>query len=156
MDIASQKKAVEHLAFEVYHFRCYRRLDNNRQMAGIISQAVRYSLLLHVRVLLGFFSASPWPDDCSMGDFITDTNTRKKLTPSAEAKAIILDLHKRLAHFTRIRWETVPAPTMAYYAKYFDEIERLINGFQAALPADIRRIFTNKLDSFAKSEPCDP
>lgn len=56
MDIADQKKAVVHLAFEVYHFRCYRRLFGNSRLIPVARQAVIYSLLLHERVLLGFFS----------------------------------------------------------------------------------------------------
>ncbi len=43
---------------------------------------------------------------------------------------------------------------MDFYAKYFDEIEKLINDFQAALPTEVQKVFTNRLDSFAKSEPC--
>src|ERR1039458_9693808 len=59
MDIADQKKAVTDLAFEVYHFRCYSRLYRDSQLALVLRQAVIYSLLLHVRVLLGFFSGRP-------------------------------------------------------------------------------------------------
>ena len=153
MDIADQKKAVTDLAFEVYHFRCYSRLYRDSQLALVLRQAVIYSLLLHVRVLLGFFSGRPVQDDCWMGDFVTDTAARKKLTPSSAAKALVPELHKRLAHFTRTRWEKA-APKMYFYAAYFDEIEVLITEFQAALPTDVREAFTTKLDWFGKNEPC--
>lgn len=153
MDIADQKKAVTDLAFEVYHFRCYSRLYRDGHLAPVVRQAVIYSLLLHVRVLLGFFSGPPVEDDCWMGDFVTDTAARKKLTPSSKAKALVPELNKRLAHFTRTRWEKT-AFVMDFYAKYFDEIEKLINDFQAALPTEVQKVFTNRLDSFAKSEPC--
>jgi hypothetical protein len=154
MDIADQKKAVIDLAFEVYHFRCYSRLYRNGHLAGVVRQAVIYSLLLHVRVLLGFFSRPPRQDDCWMGDFVTDTNARKKLTPSNAAKGLAPELHKRLAHFTRKRWENAPAPAMDFYAAYFDEIESLITEFEAALATDVRKAFTDRLDWFAKTEPC--
>jgi hypothetical protein len=154
MNIAEQKKAMAHLAFEVYHFRCYRRLYGNPRLAAVVEQAVRYSLLLHVRVLLGFFSKPKWTpsDDCWIGDFITDNKMLTALTPSDEARAMVGELHKRLAHFTRKRWDK-PAPVMDFYAKYFDEIDTLINTFHAALPDDIREALMENLDSFAKSEP---
>ena len=153
MDIADQKKAVSDLAFEVYHFRCYSRLYRDGRLASVVRQAVIYSLLLHVRILLGFFSGPPVQDDCWMGDFVTDTDARKKLTPSSGAKALVPELHKRLAHFTRTRWEKAP-PAMDFYAAYFDEIEALITELQSALPPDVREAFTNRLDWFGKNEPC--
>jgi hypothetical protein len=153
MDIAEQKTAVTHLAFDVYHFRCYSRLYRDTGLSLATRQAVVYSLLLHVRVLFGFFGGPPKQDDCWMGNFVTDADARKKLTPSDAAKSMVAELHKRLAHFTRTRWEQ-PAPTMDFYVQYFAELETLIVEFEAALPVEVREAFTNRLDWFAKTEPC--
>src|ERR1039458_6328359 len=52
------KKAVEHLAFEMQHFRCYYKLYTNADLSrfsGAAHQAVLYALLLHLRLLIDFF-----------------------------------------------------------------------------------------------------
>ena len=49
------KKAVEHLSFEMQHFRCYSKLYSNddlRRFSCAAHQAVRYALLLHYVYLL--------------------------------------------------------------------------------------------------------
>ncbi len=88
------KQAVRHLAFDVYHFRCYRRLHHEGRLsacAPAVSQAVRYSLLLHVRVLLNFFTGPPRKDDCWVGHFkefagIEVAHKSGTLTPTRGAK----------------------------------------------------------------------
>src|SRR6478672_3222190 len=52
------KKAVQHLSFETYHFRCYTELYKNPDLMAFTMaarQAVQYALLLHLRLLINFF-----------------------------------------------------------------------------------------------------
>jgi hypothetical protein len=73
--------AVGDVAFETQHFRCFSTLKDDpklRAFSAAASQAVGYSLLIHLRVLMDFFFA------------------------------VIVLLNKRLAHMTATRWEDPP------------------------------------------------
>jgi hypothetical protein len=155
------KQAVEHLAFDVQHFRCYVRLHREGQLrkcSPTVSQAVIYSLLLHLRLLLDFFYGPPRYDDCWVGHFRSLPGFAAKfpseiLVPAPEdARALSVNLNKRLAHFTAIRWE-VQAPAMDFYDRYFDGIENLIGAFQAALPVEIRQVFTEAIGQWERRHP---
>lgn len=149
------KKAVEDLAFEIYHFRCYIRLYPIS--APVISQAIRYSLLLHLRVLLNFFSGTPRNDDCCAVHFrvfpgVDVAFNSGRLKPPKDAQVVCENLNKRLAHFTATRWRKT-APAMKFYEKYFSDVETLVEVFQAALPDDVRQVLTKKLSEWAAAHP---
>jgi hypothetical protein len=155
------KKAVKYLAFDVHHFRCYARLHREgrlRACAPTVGQAVLYSLLLHFRLLLDFFYGPPRFDDCWAGHFrvfpgFAAAFPSEILEPTPEdARAVSVNLNKRLAHLTATRWEK-KAPPMNYYDKYFDGIEKLIVAFQAALPDDVRRVFTTAVREWEGKHP---
>src|SRR5437879_6421158 len=66
------KEAVKHLAFEMQHFRCYSKLYSNEDLARFsraARQAVMYSLLLHLRLLIAFFFSEATQDDCHVDHF---------------------------------------------------------------------------------------
>src|ERR1700720_744646 len=80
-------KAVKELAFDVQHFRCYLRLYREgslRKCSPTVEQAVRYSLLLHFRLLLDFFYEQPSDDDCCADHFrvLPGFATTFRLTPN--------------------------------------------------------------------------
>ncbi len=158
---ADLKKAVTHLAFDVQHFRCYLDLHRNTKLqrtSPAACQAVRYSLLLHLRLLLNFFYGRPREDDCCIRHFkmlpgFSAAFPSNSLFPTPdEARQVSINLNKRLAHLTATRWE-VPAPSMAYYQKYFDGVDRLIDAFEDALPDDVRTLFVKRLQVWQKSHP---
>jgi hypothetical protein len=154
------EESVKNLAFEVHHFRCYIRIDREHRLwarSPILGQAVRYSLLIHLRILLTFFSGPPRNDDCWVGHFrvfpgVEQAFTSGKLTLPTGAKAVGENLNKRLAHLTATRWQKV-APPMAFYEKHFNDIETLIETFQAALPDDVRQVFTHRLGEWGVKHP---
>jgi hypothetical protein len=150
---AELKKAVVHLAFDVHHFRCYVELHettNIRQICPAASQAVVYSLLLHLRLLLDFFYGPAKKDDCCVEHFRVLTGFSAAFPPNivsptpSEARQVSMNLHKRLAHLTATRWKE-RAPSMDFYQKYFDTVDKLIGKFEAALPDDVRAIFLSEL-----------
>src|ERR1035438_7893970 len=66
------KKAVEHLAFETQHFRCYSKLYKSADLSRLsdaATQAVQYALLLHLRLLIDFFYGEAKQDDCHVDHF---------------------------------------------------------------------------------------
>lgn len=144
------KKAVKDLAFDVQHFRCYVQMHRNATLDGhpTAGQAVRYALLLHMRVLLDFFYGPTREDGVGVGHFrrtFPEFGTRfpKIKTPKPrDAEEVRVNLHKRLAHFTASRWEK-QTPDMNYYARHFDDMEALIVSFQDALPHNLRAVFVD-------------
>ncbi len=155
------KKAVIHLAFDVQHFRCYVTLHKNtelRQACPAASQAVAYSLLLHLRLLLDFFYGPPKKDDCWVGHFgvlpgFSAAFSSRAASPTRhEAREISINLHKRLAHLTATRWQK-SAPSMNYYQQYFDDMDKLIDKFEAALPGDVRRLFVTNMHKWENRHP---
>jgi len=152
------KKAVEHLAFEVQHFRCYARLHRENRLGAstpTVAQAVRYSLLLHFRLLLDFFYGRAQSDDCSVDHFKALPGFAAAFGSKPEPKDVATvreDLNKRLAHLTATRWEK-KAPPMDYYEKHFDRIENLMVRFQAALPDDVRQVFINEVGEWERKHP---
>jgi hypothetical protein len=159
---AELKKAVTHLAFDVYHFRCYARLHREGQLQGCaptVSQAVIYALLLHLRLLLDFFYGPPMKDDFWVGHFNVLPGFASNFPPITdpkpdEARALSNNLNKWLAHLTATRWEK-PQPTMAFYDQYFDGIEKILTSFEAALPDDARQAFTKAHTRWEKSHPAN-
>ena len=114
---ADLNKAVTHFAFDVQHFRCYLDLHRNtklRRTSPAAWQAVVYSLLLHLRLLLNFFYGRPREDDCCVRHFkvlpgfsVAFPSNSLSLTP-VEARQVSFNLNKRLAHLTATRWEACP------------------------------------------------
>jgi hypothetical protein len=107
------RMAVNHLAFDMFHFRLYTemypRLYRHPQHRACY-QAMVYSLLLRFRLLLHFFYGKPnRDDDCCVehfrmlpgfdAAFPVELQTRPLWEPEMREH-----LNKRLAHFTSIRW----------------------------------------------------
>jgi len=160
-DVPELKKAVQELAFDVQHFRCYVQLYKKpklRQVCPAAYQAVIYSLLLHLRVLLDFFYGPPKKDDCWVRHFsvlpeFSAAFPSKILSPAPhEARELSLTLHKRLAHLTATRWEKPPR-SMDYYEQYFDGINTLIDQFTAALPTDNQNDFPGRSSKMGGESP---
>lgn len=138
-------EATKHLAFDMYHFRCYARIYNTR-MEQPHRQAVIYALLLHFRVLLDFFYGKPTKDDVSVRHFDALPNFAARfrpVVPPSNAAQVSNNLNKRLAHLTATRWRQ-PAPDMKYYEGHFAAIETLIKAFVAALPKNARAVFDKR------------
>jgi hypothetical protein len=159
--MADLEEALKHLAFDVHHFRSYACLYREGALAScspLIAQGVRYSLLLHFRVLLNFFNAPPRRDDNRwVGNFrqfsrIEELFKSGVLTPNPKLKEVAVHLNKRLAHFTATRWKE-KAPDMAFYAKHFHEIEQRITAFQTGLPAEMRQFFSDALNDWERKHP---
>jgi hypothetical protein len=154
------KKALKEFAFDVQHFRCYVQMHRNGTLDGhpTTGQAVRYALLLHMRVLLDFFYGPTREDGVGVGHFrrtLPEFGAKfpKIKTPKPrDAEEVRLNLHKRLAHLTAARWEKRP-PNMEYYSKHFDGIETLIVLFQDALPAALRTAFVDSMRDWERSHP---
>lgn len=113
--------AAEHLAFDFFYFRLYKRLNKDIRLAFSLHgahQAITYALLLHFRVLLDFFHMKPVKDDCCVIhfiDFIPEFKTSFGEVEEPLTLKIVRDnLHKRLAHMTATRWREV-RPEMDYY-----------------------------------------
>ncbi len=158
---ADLREAVTHLAFDVQHYRCYLELDGNarlRQVCPAAGQAVHYCLLLHLRLLLNFFYGTPRQDDCCARHFevlpgFSEKFQSKKQSPTkAEVEKVITNLNKRLAHLTANRWRE-PAPTTAFYQKYFGAVNELIDTFEAALPGSVRALFVEKMRAWQQNHP---
>jgi len=141
--------ALEHLAFDICHFRIYaeRLKSRPKQRDQADFQAMIYSLLLHFRLLIDFFYGKPLHDDCCVCHFnLLDgfengfpASHRQEPKWKAEVSG---HLNKRLAHFTASRWREA-RPPMDYYAKHFGTILDLISRFEQALPADSRQALEN-------------
>jgi len=159
LDKVELRKSLDHLAFDVQHFRCYIDLRNNSrlgQLCPAARQAVVYSLLLHLRLLLDFFYGPPRLDDCWVGHFRVLPGFSRvfpsKLSKGDAARELSIHLHKRLAHLTATRWRK-RAPSMTYYEKYFQQIDELIDIFGKALPDDLRASFEVELKRWEKVHP---
>jgi hypothetical protein len=145
--------AVNHLAFDMFHFRLYVQMYEDRTHIyshRVHYQAVIYSLLLHFRVLLHFFYGTPRQDDCCAEHFRKLPGFEAAFPPSIHARPIweqelAKHLHKRLAHFTATRWDK-NQPPMNYYAAHFKEVLELVGAFEAALPGEIGHHFSAKMD----------
>jgi hypothetical protein len=154
------KKAVKELAFEVQHFRCYVQMHRNATLDGhpTDTQAVRYALLLHMRILLDFFFGPTREDGVGVGHFrrtLPEFGAKfpKIKTPKPrDAGEVRVNLHKRLAHLTASRWEK-QTPDMEYYAKHFDDMDALIVSFQDALPHTLRTVFVDSLRVWERRHP---
>lgn len=152
------KKAVEHLAFEIQHFRCYSKLYRNADLSrfcGAATQAVQYVLLLHLRLLIDFFYGEAKQDDCTV-DHFNVLNGFEAAFPasihlrSALNKKMTADLNKLLAHMTATRWEK-NRPPMNDYDSFIPTIEDLIARFESALPEDVRQVY---LKHYQRWESC--
>jgi hypothetical protein len=153
------EKAVKELAFDVYHFRCYRRVYGpwSREHSEITAaQAALSSLLLHFRVLLGFFYKRPKDDDCVVWHFKTFPEFAERFPPDlhewSEVKYLLQHLDKRLAHFTETRWKEEPPP-MNYYDPYILRVEVLLVQFEAALPDKLQQVFRRWLRYWESKHP---
>lgn len=154
------KKALKEIAFDMQHFRCYVALSGQRGLLRYptVHQAVVYSLLLHLRVLLGFFYVPPKHDDVwvwHFGEtfecFKTQFEPISDPTPDDVAQ-VSKELHKRLAHLTATRWKK-KAPSMDFYDKYFDAVEALIVRFRDALPDDVKAVFDVEMSRWERVHP---
>jgi hypothetical protein len=154
------EKAARDIAFDMYHFRLYVRLQRSGNLWACnqtVNQAIIYSLLLHFRILLDFFYREATQDDCCVGHFRGFKEFAVAFPPDIHvapdgAWEVSFNLNKRLAHFTATRWRE-EQPEMAYYERYFDGIETLIAAFQRALPSDIRETFTEALGRWETVHP---
>jgi hypothetical protein len=154
------KEALKEFAFDVQHFRCYVKMHRNGTLDGhpTAEQAVRYALLLHMRVLLDFFYGPTSEDGVGVGHFrqtLPEFGAKfpKIKTPKPrDAAEVRVNLHKRLAHLTASRWEK-RSPHMEYYSKHFDDMEALVVSFQDALPATLRTIFLDSMGDWERSRP---
>jgi hypothetical protein len=144
--------AVNHLAFDMFHFRLYAarypKYQGNAEHHACY-QAIVYSLLLHFRVLLHFFYGTPKNDDCCAEHFRILPSFEAAFPPSIHARPpweeeLRIHLNKRLAHFTATRWTENP-PTLNDYAARFKEIVDLIQRFEAALPGEVGLYFAAKM-----------
>lgn len=154
------KKALKEIAFDMQHFLCYVELHRTGKLLShpTVRQAVIYSLLLHLRVLLGFFYGPARQDDVwvehfseTFPTFAATFRRADSLTPD-EAKDVSIQLHKRLAHLTATRWEKKP-PTLNFYGKYFESVETLIERFRSALPDDVKRILNYEMTKWQRQHP---
>ena len=145
--------AVNHLAFDMFHFRFYSERYQKEAMHNACFQAMIYSLILHFRVLLHFFYGTPQNDDCCAEHFRILPGFEEAFPPSIHTrplweKEVRTHLNKRLAHFTATRW-TVNPPAMDYYASRFAGMLDLIQRFEAALPGEVGRCFTARMGFWA-------
>jgi hypothetical protein len=154
------KKAVEHLAFEMQHFRCYSKLYKNSDLSrfcGAAHQAVLYALLLHLRLLIDFFYGEARQDDCNV-DHFNVLNGFEAAFPasihlhSARNKKMSADLNKLLAHMTATRWEK-NRPPMNDYDSFIPTIDDLITKFEAALPEEVRQVYLRHYQRWESSHP---
>lgn len=154
------KKAVEHLSFETQHFRCYSKLYSNADLSrfsGAAYQAVRYALLLHLRLLVDFFYGAAKLDDCNVDHFNVLGGFEAAFPASIHVhdertKTVSVNLNKLLAHLTATRWEK-PRPLMDDYDKFLPTISNLITRFEAALPEDVRQVY---MRHYRRWESCHP
>jgi hypothetical protein len=146
---------VNHLAFEMFHFRLYAERYPKYQTKAehkVCFQAVIYSLLLHFRVLLHFFYGTPSKDDCCAEHFRVLPGFELAFPASIHARPlweeeVRIHLNKRLAHLTATRWTENPPP-MDYFAARFDEVLYLIQRFETALPGEVGQQFAARMNSW--------
>ena len=155
------KKAVEYLAFDMYHFRCYTKLYKNPKLGMFCPaahQAVLYALLVHLRLLVDFFhNKAEKPDDCRLDHFKALPEFRAAFPASTKqdrkwAEKVGRNLSKRLVHFTATRWLKTQ-PNMKYYEEFGVTIDDLITKFQAALPQDLREVFEVHYRNWERNHP---
>jgi hypothetical protein len=159
-DVNDLMKAVEHLPFDMYHFRCFSKLYVNetlRVFSPAASQAVRYSLLLHLRVLIDFFYNDASQDDCHVDHFdilpgFQDAFPASIHVHSTRTKEVSLNLNKLLAHMTATRWEK-PRPPMNDYDEFGPTIDDLIAQFQNALPKALADVFVRHYQRWETAHP---
>lgn len=132
---------VDELAFEFFHFRCFRSMRASLPPAQ--GQAVGYAFLAHLRIIVDFFYMKPLQDDICIKHFEAEfphfqfeTANRNQLSEN-EAKQLKEALNKRLVHLTGSRWRTKKAD-WEFYEQYLDRIEGDIKAFEHALPPDLR------------------
>jgi hypothetical protein len=155
-------KAVEHLAFEMQQFRCYSKLYKDGDLDRLYisraaSQAVRYALLLHLRLLIDFFYGEAEQDDCNVAHFNVLDGFEAAFPASlhvanARIKKLSVNLNKLLAHLTATRWES-GRPPMKYYAEFLPNIEDLISRFENALPKGVQQVFLEHFQDWERSHP---
>jgi hypothetical protein len=151
------EKAVEHLAFETYHFRSYGKMRKSSSWSSFhpsFRQAVITALLVHLRVLLDFFYKASTRDDCHVDCFCQSRPFAERFAPapSPEATEVFDELSKRLVHLTEVRW-LKNAPLMSYYEDYSGGIEALIVRFEDALPPDLRQIYDQAQEHWLSAHP---
>lgn len=148
--------ALEHLAFEVHHFQCFSKLYKNRKLARMCpaaTQAVHYALLIHMRLLLEFFFIKPKRDDVSVMHFADAidpgvVSASQAQWEEAELKELRSQLNRKLAHFSKDRWIGQRTP-MDFYMQYASRLDRQIEVFIDALPADMRERYERGLRRWA-------
>ena len=150
------KKAAGELAFEAQHFRCYRSLKDDQKLASFsaaASQAVGYTLLIHLRVLVGFFFGRPSQDDCHvdhfkvLSDFVFPDSWHVR---TADTDKVIEVLNKRLAHLMATRWEK-PAEAWDFYNAYAPTLLNLIERFEQAMPPDLAANYQIRYQGWERS-----
>ena len=157
------KKAVEHLAFEMQHFRCYSKLYSNDDLCRFSPaayQAVRYALLLHLRLLVDFFYGEPQQDDCHVDHFNVLDGFETAFPANihihtSRNKKMSVDLNKLMAHMTATRWEK-HRPSMNDYDAFIPTIDDLITKFEAALSEDVRLVYLRHYRHWESAHPSTP
>ncbi|HEY4359377.1 MAG TPA: hypothetical protein VGN17_00310 [Bryobacteraceae bacterium] len=143
-----QVKAAGHIAFEILHFRTYSLLKDNRELGALCpaaSQAVGYTLLLHLRVLMDFYFSEPVQDDFHVCHFRLQPGFTKAFPPSIHERTdrtveVTRHLNKLLAHFTATRWKK-DRPDWKYYNEYAPVVADLNSKFEAALQGEVKAAY---------------
>jgi len=152
------RKALPHIAFDIYHYECYATLWSQPQLrarSSAAQQAMIYALLLHLRLLLVFFYRPSKFDDCNLDRFSILPGFMHrfgKLRHRRQVEKTIENLNKRLAHITARRWR-VRAPIMQYYTAIDPELRVLIARFESALPKNWREEYLVEKQRWANSHP---
>jgi hypothetical protein len=168
--IEELKDAVEHIAFEMYYFVTYLNIRKESKnylkfikhpsptdtVPRCVPQGMGYLVLLHFRVLYGFFYGHPEGDDCCvehfkmLPEFAARFPAEIHVPPEGHSK-IRTHINKLLAHFTAERWRN-KRPPMVDYEAHFPHIVTLIARFKEALPPDYRVIFDAKWKSWEQGD----
>jgi hypothetical protein len=141
--------ALVDLAFEFYHFEFDERwfLNSARIACPGERQAIQYSWLTHLRVLIDFFYTRPKHDDIVVSDFcmLPDFSAHyphELLEQPEWVEKMRIHLNKRLAHLTATR--QTPGPKMDYYTEGMKSISSLIPIFENALPEELAKVIRHE------------
>jgi hypothetical protein len=141
----------KHVSFEINRFRATALLWGGKHYGELADAMIRESCLIHLRLLLDFFyprreEAEGKNTDVFASDYLPHTNLLAPAFRTLLAKPTWLkeyqdQLDWRLAHLTlhRLTFEQRPAWAPS---KQFAHVEQLIEQFLAALPSDMRALFS--------------
>ncbi|MFN7994297.1 MAG: hypothetical protein U0Q18_11870 [Bryobacteraceae bacterium] len=157
------KDAIEHLAFEVHQYRSFSRLVETRVVftwEPLASQAVLTAILLHLRLLLDFFYATPRQDDVCWRHFTAVPHFQQHFPAELldgdrpEVETFRKKLHKRLVHFTATRWTDNQQQFMNSYMRMFPLLDKALLAFETSLPPDLEKAYEHALEIWQQKQPC--